>query len=82
MSNFMNFILELFMIKQSDKTVGLSQIKKNADKKPRAKEVSIRSKDVKLSDLMRHASWDNNFYYKKRDWHFYDSLLLIIFRKS
>lgn len=56
MSNFMNFLLELFMIKPSDKTVGLTQFKKVAEKKPRKKEVSIKAKDVKLSDLMRHAS--------------------------
>lgn len=55
MSNFMNFILELFMIKQSDKTVGLSQFKKDAQKKPLKKQPSIKAKDVKLSDLMRHA---------------------------
>ena len=65
MTNFINFILELFMIKQSDKTVGLSQFKKASSVKPRAKEVSLKSKDVKLSDLMRRASWDEGFYDSK-----------------
>ncbi len=55
MTSFVNFILELFMIKQSEQTVGLAQLKKNTVK-PAAKEVSIKTKDVKLSDLMRRAS--------------------------
>ena len=55
MNTFLNFILELFMIKQSDRTVGLSQFKKDPVK-PVVKEVSIKTKDIKLSDLMRRAS--------------------------
>ena len=55
MSNFMNFILELFMLKQSDKTVGLSHLKKTPHKKSKS-ETSIKVKDVKLSDLMRRVS--------------------------
>lgn len=55
MTSFVNFILELFMLKQSKQTVGLAQLKKEPAK-PAAKEVSIKTKDVKLSDLMRRAS--------------------------
>ena len=55
MTNFVNFILELFMIKQSEKSVGLTQFKKEPTL-PRKKEASIKTKDVKLSDLMRRAS--------------------------
>ncbi len=55
MKTFLNFILELFMIKKSDKTIGLSQYRK-VPEKPVKKEVSIKTKDIKLSDLMRRAS--------------------------
>ncbi len=55
MKTFLNFILELFMIKKSDRTIGLSQYMKEPVK-PVKKEVSIKTKDIKLSDLMRRAS--------------------------
>ena len=57
MKDFLNFIQEIFMIKKEDSSVkvGLSQFKRE-EIKPRLKEVSIRNKDVKLSDLMRRAS--------------------------
>ena len=55
MPAFVNFFLELFMIKQSDKNIGLAQFKKNkTSNRPRAN-MSLKSKDVKLSDLMRRA---------------------------
>ena len=55
MPAFVNFFLELFMIKQTNKSIGLAQFKKNkASNRPRAN-TSLKSKDVKLSDLMRRA---------------------------
>ena len=55
MKTFLNFILELFMIKKSDRTIGLSRYRKEPVKAVK-KEVSIKTKDIKLSDLMRRAS--------------------------
>lgn len=53
----MNFLKELFTNKQEDIKIGLSQFKSSVVtetiKKP---EVSICTKNVKLSDLMRRAS--------------------------
>ena len=56
MGNFLNFIQELLMLKKDDSVkVGLTQFK-SATPLPPKKDVSIRTKDVKLSDLMRRAS--------------------------
>ena len=56
MNEFFGFIKEIFMMKtDSGAKVGLSQFK--AEKvQPIRKDVSIRNKDVKLSDLMRRVS--------------------------
>lgn len=56
MDKIFNFIQEILMIKNNDGIkVGLTQFKP-ADIPPlESKEVSIRTKDVKLSDLMRRA---------------------------
>lgn len=56
MSNMFKFIQEL-LFNQNDNSVkvGLSQFK-TAPVRTSTKEVSIRTKDVKLSDLMRRAS--------------------------
>ena len=58
MKNMINFILELFMIKHSQRAVGLTQFQKTLEEKSKPKEISIKAKDVKLSDLMRRASWE------------------------
>lgn len=56
MANFLDFIQDLLMIKKDGEIkVGLTQFKKPVVE-PIKKEVSIRTKDVKLSDLMRRAS--------------------------
>ena len=56
MSDFLNFLQDIFMIKKDDgMKVGLSSFKKPVAS-PMQKEVSIRNKDIKLSDLMRRAS--------------------------
>lgn len=56
MSDFFGFLQEIFMIKKDDSSikVGLTQFKE-LEVKPIVKDVSIRNKDVKLSDLMRRA---------------------------
>ena len=56
MSNMFKFIQELLFDKNDNSVkVGLSQFKKTPVRTSK-KEVSIRTKDVKLSDLMRRAS--------------------------
>lgn len=51
----MDFLQEIFMIKKDDGIkVGLTQFK-TLEVKPVKKDVSIRTKDVKLSDLMRRV---------------------------
>ena len=56
MHKFSNFLQELFMIKKNDDIkVGLTQFK-SQNVEPIKKDVSIRTKDVKLSDLMRRVS--------------------------
>lgn len=53
MSGIINFLQDIFMIKEtSPLSVGLSQFKVTEAPKEKI-EVSIRNKDVKLSDLMR-----------------------------
>lgn len=55
MNKIFNFLQEILMIKKEDNIkVGLTQFKAE-DIKPLEKEVSIRTKDVKLSDLMRRV---------------------------
>lgn len=55
MEKVMNFLQDIFMMKKDDGIkVGLTQFKPE-DIKPVEKDVSIRTKDVKLSDLMRRA---------------------------
>lgn len=52
----MNFLKELFGLKKEEEMkIGLSQFSKVVATTPRKEEVSIRTKDVKLSDLMRRA---------------------------
>ena len=56
MTKFIEFIQDLFMMKKDDGIkVGLTQFKATPPPHEK-KEVSIRTKDVKLSDLMRRAS--------------------------
>lgn len=55
MKEFFGFLQEIFMIKKEDTKVGLSQFKLEKIE-PIRKNVSIRNKDVKLSDLMRRVS--------------------------
>lgn len=56
MSEFFGLLQDIFMMKKadSDMKVGLTQFKQ-IEAKPIVKDVSIRNKDVKLSDLMRRA---------------------------
>lgn len=56
MDKILNFIQEILMIKKEDNIkVGLTQFKQDEKVKPIRKDVSIRTKDVKLSDLMRRV---------------------------
>lgn len=55
MNEFIGMLQEIFMIKKEDTKVGLSQFKREKIE-PIRKDVSIKTKDVKLSDLMRRVS--------------------------
>jgi len=55
MSGFINFILELFMIKHNEQSICLNSYKNKPMKGFRKPATSLKSKDVKLSDLMRRA---------------------------
>jgi len=56
MKEFLNFLQDVFMInKQDNLKVGLTQFRREKIVAP-PKDVSIKTKDVKLSDLMRRAS--------------------------
>lgn len=55
MDKVLSFLQEIFMLKKDDSIkVGLSQFR-DVKIEPVRKDVSIRTKDVKLSDLMRRA---------------------------
>lgn len=55
MDKVLDFLQEILMIKKDDGIkVGLTQFK-TMEIKPIKKDVSIRTKDVKLSDLMRRV---------------------------
>lgn len=55
MDKIFNFLQAILMLKKDDGIkVGLTQFKPNVDI-TQPKDVSIRTKDVKLSDLMRRA---------------------------
>lgn len=58
MNKIFGFISELLMINKDDgMRIGLTQFKaQELEPISRKKDVSIRTKDVKLSDLMRRAS--------------------------
>ena len=58
MNKIINFLSEILLSKKDDsQKIGLAQFKTEEVVQPiRKKEVSIRTKDVKLSDLMRRAS--------------------------
>lgn len=56
MDKIFSFLQDIFLIKKDDGIkVGLSQFK-TAEVRTIKKDVSIRTKDVKLSDLMRRVS--------------------------
>jgi len=56
MGKVLSFLQEILMLKKDDgMKVGLSQFKE-PPMEPVKKDVSIRTKDVKLSDLMRRVS--------------------------
>jgi len=56
MNDFLCLLQDIFMLKKEDNVkVGLTQFKREIVK-PLPKEVSIKNKDVKLSDLMRRVS--------------------------
>lgn len=57
MGNVFNLLQDIFMLKKDDTIkVGLTQFKQEEIIQPVKKDISIRTKDVKLSDLMRRAS--------------------------
>ena len=57
MDKLINFLQEILMMKKEDGIkVGLTQFKTPAVAPVPKKDVSIRTKDVKLSDLMRRVS--------------------------
>lgn len=58
MDKVLNFLQEILMMNKDDGIkVGLTQFKQPEPKIPaQPKDISIRTKDVKLSDLMRRAS--------------------------
>lgn len=54
MNELITFFKDIFMIKEAaPQSVGLSQFKKETIIEQPKKDVSIKSKDIKLSDLMR-----------------------------
>lgn len=56
MNELLNFLKDIFMIKKEDNIrVGLTQFRTQEPVAPIRKDVSIRNKDVKLSDLMRRV---------------------------
>ena len=56
MDKMINFLQEILMIKKDDNIkVGLTQFKQDEKIKLIRKDISIRTKDVKLSDLMRRV---------------------------
>ena len=57
MKEFILFIQDIFMMKQdADKRIGLSQFKNAITNPIQDTEISLKTKNVKLSDLMRRAS--------------------------
>lgn len=56
MNDFFGLLKDIFMLKKDDTKVGLSQFRMEEPPVHIHKEVSIRNKDVKLSDLMRRVS--------------------------
>ena len=57
MKEFILFIQDIFMMNHnSDKRIGLSQFKGAITNPIAETEISLRTKNVKLSDLMRRAS--------------------------
>ena len=54
MNTFLNLIQKFFIFEKEPQKIGLSQLKEPVLIKK--EEPSIKSKDVKLSDLMRRAS--------------------------
>lgn len=55
MEIFFNIIQKMFIFEKEPQKIGLSQFK-DVTEPVEKKEVSIKNKDVKLSDLMRRAS--------------------------
>lgn len=57
MDKVLNFLQEILMMNKDDGIkVGLTQFKQPEPKTPVQQDISIRTKDIKLSDLMRRAS--------------------------
>ena len=55
MEHILNIIQKCFIFEKEPQRIGLSQFKEPVEK-PKKEQPSIKSKDVKLSDLMRRAS--------------------------
>jgi len=56
MDIILNLIQKCFSFEKEPQKIGLSQLKDEQDYKHIKKEISIKNKDIKLSDLMRRAS--------------------------
>ena len=55
MNLILNFIQKCLIFEKEPQKIGLCQLKDDSEL-PKKKEVSIKNKDIKLSDLMRRAS--------------------------
>ena len=54
MENFINLLQKVFIFDKEPQKIGLSQFKE-PEKKEKVEKPSLKSKDVKLSDLMRRG---------------------------
>ncbi len=55
MNDIISFLKEIFMMKQDDKKVGLSQFKQTTEAEPRQAKKTFKktTENIKISDLMR-----------------------------
>ncbi len=54
MNDIISFLKEIFMMKQDDKKVGLSQFKQSVEQEQhQAKKTFKKAENIKISDLMR-----------------------------
>ena len=53
MENFVNMLQKVFIFEKEPQKIGLSQFKEEDNKNKKTEKPSIKTKDIKLSDLMR-----------------------------